>query len=84
MATHFSVLAWKMSWTEEPGRLQSIGLQRVRHDLVTAQQWHVKRRCKVSPGSLVFVAESQLGQTSEILLLGCPFYWHIVACCHLL
>ena len=32
MATHFSVLAWKMSWTEEPGRLQSIGLQRVRHD----------------------------------------------------
>ena len=31
-----------------------------------------------------FVAESQLGQTSETLLLGCPFYWHIVACCHLL
>ena len=29
MATHFSVLAWKIPWTEEPGRLQSIGLQRV-------------------------------------------------------
>ena len=30
-ATHFSTLAWKIPWTEEPGRLQSIGLQRVRH-----------------------------------------------------
>ena len=34
MATHSSILAWKMSWTEEPGRLQSIGLQRIRHDWV--------------------------------------------------
>ena len=32
MATHSSILAWKIPWTEEPGRLQSIGLQRVRHD----------------------------------------------------
>ena len=31
MATHSSILAWKIPWTEEPGRLQSIGLQRVRH-----------------------------------------------------
>ena len=31
-ATHSSILAWKILWTEEPGRLQSIGLQRVRHD----------------------------------------------------
>ena len=31
-ATHFSVLAWEIPWTEEPGRLQSMGLQRVRHD----------------------------------------------------
>ena len=29
MATHFSILAWRMPWTEEPGGLQSIGLQRV-------------------------------------------------------
>ena len=33
MATHSSVLAWRIPWTEEPGRLQSIGLQRVGHDL---------------------------------------------------
>ena len=32
MATHSSTLAWKISWMEEPGRLQSMGLQRVRHD----------------------------------------------------
>ena len=32
MATHFSVLAWRIPWTEEPGGLQSIGLQRVSHD----------------------------------------------------
>ena len=32
MATHSGILAWRIVWTEEPGRLQSIGLQRVRHD----------------------------------------------------
>ena len=31
-ATHSSVLAWRISWTEEPGRLQSIGLEGVGHD----------------------------------------------------
>ena len=34
MATHSSILAWRMPWTEEPGRLHSMGLQRIRHDLV--------------------------------------------------
>ena len=32
MATHSSVLAWKLPWTEEPGGLQSMGSQTVRHD----------------------------------------------------
>ena len=32
MATHCSTLAWRIPWTEEPGGLQSLGLQRVRHD----------------------------------------------------
>ena len=35
MATHSSILAWEMPWTEERGRLQSMWLQRVRHNLVT-------------------------------------------------
>ena len=30
-ATHSSILAWKVPWTEEPGRLQSMELQRIRH-----------------------------------------------------
>ena len=34
-ATHSSILAWKIPWTEEPGRLQSMGSQKVRHDLIT-------------------------------------------------
>ena len=32
MATHFSILAWKIPWTEEPGRLQSMRSHRVEHD----------------------------------------------------
>ena len=32
MATHSSILAWRIPWTEEPGELQSMGLQRVGHD----------------------------------------------------
>ena len=36
MATHFSILAWRIPWTEDPGRLQSMGSQKVRHDWVTS------------------------------------------------
>ena len=36
MATHSSTLAWKIPWTKEPGRLQSMGSQRVGHDWVTS------------------------------------------------
>jgi len=32
MAIHFSILAWRIPWTEEPGGLQSMAAQRVRHD----------------------------------------------------
>ena len=35
MATYFSILAWKIPWTEDPDGLQSMGLQRVGHDCVT-------------------------------------------------
>ena len=38
MATHSSILAWRIPWTEEPGGLQSMGSQKVRHHLVTKQQ----------------------------------------------
>ena len=38
MATHSSILPWKIPWTEKPGRLRSMGLQRVRHDWETSLQ----------------------------------------------
>ena len=45
MATHSRILAGEIPWTEEPGRLLSMGLQRVGHDLATKQrqqhpEWH--------------------------------------------
>ena len=38
MVTHSSILAWEIPWTEEPGGLQTMGLQRVWHGLATKQQ----------------------------------------------
>ena len=53
MATHSSILAWRIPWTEEPGGLQSMGSQRVRHDrapftFTVNNAWHLvvkKIRC---------------------------------------
>ena len=50
MATHSSILAWKIPWTEEPGGLQSMGLQRVRHDWTHTQD----RLCTAPEDSRVF------------------------------
>ena len=45
MATHSSIPAWKISWTQEPGRLQYMGLQRVKHNWACLLRllllWHV-------------------------------------------
>ena len=38
-ATHSSILAWRISWTEEPSGLQSMGSQRVRHDWAAEDDW---------------------------------------------
>ena len=42
MATHSSILAWKMPWTEEPSRLQSLGSQRVGHNMQVKRFEHVR------------------------------------------
>ena len=39
MATHFSILAWRIPWTEEPGGLQSMGSQRAGHDDGRTDTW---------------------------------------------
>ena len=43
MATHSSTLAWRIPWTEEPGRLQSIGSQTVRHNWSSWAQTHARK-----------------------------------------
>ena len=53
MATHSSILAWEIPWTEEPDGLQSVRSQKVRHDLATKQQ---QRETKVLIG---FVEENK-------------------------
>ena len=45
MATHSSILAWKIPWTEETGELPSMGSQRVRHELVTEQHQQKQYQC---------------------------------------
>ena len=44
MAAHSSILAWRIPWTEKPGGLWSMGLQRVRHSLVTKPQHNIVAR----------------------------------------
>ena len=72
MATHSSTLAWKIPWTEEPGRLQSMGLLRVGHDwatslwLFTFLHW----RRKWQPTLVFLPGESQRWGS----LVGCPLW----------
>ena len=52
MATHSSILAWRIPWTEEPGGLQSKGSQRVGHNLATKHQQQRRgreKKCQLSP-----------------------------------
>ena len=69
MALHFSILAWKIPWMEEPGRLQSMGSQRVRHDWATSLPlftfMHWRRKWQPAP---VFLPGESQGQGS---LVGC-------------
>ena len=54
MATHSSILAWRIPWTEEPGEPQSMGSQRVRHDWVTNTSiWTTKYSKELSDTSLM-------------------------------
>ena len=69
MATHSSTLAWKIPWTEEPGRLQSMGSRRVGHDWATSLSlfifMHWRRKWQPTP---VFLTGESQGQRS---LVGC-------------
>ena len=49
MATHSSILAWRIAWMEEPGGLQSVGLQRVGHNRSNSACTHPKTRAASEP-----------------------------------
>jgi len=72
--THSSPLAWKIPWTEEPGRLQSMGLLRVRHDWSTSLSpftfMHWRRKWQPTP---VFLPGESQGRGS---LVGCCLWGH--------
>ena len=57
MAAHSSIPAWRIPWTEEPGGLQSVGLQRVRHDWATNTfHYSYTERCLLKHGfKLLFI-----------------------------
>ena len=56
MATHYSILAWRIPWTEEVGRLQFMGSQRIGHKLVTehTQIYNQSLLRKASPKGVTF------------------------------
>ena len=72
MAPHFSTLAWKIPWMEEPGRLQSMGSLRVRHDWATSLSFftfmHWRRKWQPTP---VFLPGESQGWGS---LVGCRLW----------
>ena len=72
MTTHSRILAWRILWTEEPGRLQSMGSLRVGHDLATSLSlftfMHWRRKWQPTP---VFLPGESLGQGS---LVGCRLW----------
>ena len=67
MATHSSILAWKIPWTEDPGRLQYMGSQRVRHDWATSLHKDFKLSFKIYPINSKVVKFS-LQKVSRVLI----------------
>ena len=59
METHSSILAWRISWTEESGELQSMGSQRIIHNWVTNTHTNIGAGCSLHNG-LVFWKEGDL------------------------
>ena len=67
MATHSSVLAWKIPWTEEPGRLQSMGSQRIGHDWATSLSF-LFLFCLAQASGVIELLRGQLCNYTEVSL----------------
>ena len=74
MATHSSILAWRIPWTEEPGRLQSMGSQRVRQE---TEQLHLHLVFKGLYNNSIscLKAVSGLNLLANSVILKCKFRW---------
>ena len=73
MATHPSILVWRIPWTEEPGRLESMGSQRVRHDLVSCVCTHTHARTlDIEYGSLCYTVGPCL---FVLCVVACIFFY---------
>ena len=74
MATHSSTLAWKIPWAEEPGRLQSMGSLRVRHDWATSLSlftfMHWRRKWQPTPVFLPGESIPGTGEPGGLLSMG--------------
>ena len=77
MATHSSVLAWRISWTEEPGWLQFMGSKRVRHSWVTNTHTHTHTHTHIPLRVFVIQVKSLCFQNYNLLvnkmLLQCSY-----------
>ena len=63
MATHSCILAWGIPWTEEPGRLQSVGLQAVGLDWRDQSHMHARKHIHESENFRPFFSENILAET---------------------
>ena len=77
MATHSNILAWAISWTEEPGRLQSMGLQSVGHNFMTGHgfpdsSFGQESSCKAGDPSLIPGSGRSTGEEISNPL---QYYW---------
>ena len=80
MATHSSILAWRIPWTEEPGGLQSIGSERVRHDQETNTHTHTRTHTHFRFSSLNIkdaAVHCYVWCSCNVHTLSCPpLKWH--------
>ena len=70
VAPHSSTLAWKIPWTEEPGRLQSMGSQRVGHDFTFTFHFHTLEKEMATHSSVLAWRIPGTGEPGGLLSMG--------------
>ena len=77
MATHSNILAWEIPWTEEPGRLQAMGSQRIGYNLATKQQqqWLMVPKWNISVSTEVLLDNTNLVQSHSLWLMNWGSAW---------